>query len=61
VAAPAKLDPNKQLGESLGNIGEALARASGDPLVKAMSGGQILSMMAHIIQLEAQRVQQIVR
>jgi hypothetical protein len=58
VAAPAKHDPNKQLGESLGNIAEALTRASGDPIVKAMNPGQILSMMAHIIKLESERIQQ---
>ena len=56
MAAPAKYEPAKELGRSLGNISEALARASGDPVVPMLTNGQILSMIANIMRLESERL-----
>jgi len=46
---------------SLSNIADAISRAAGDGPTQQMTNGQLLSLIANIIKLEAERVQGIVR
>ena len=46
---------------SLSNIADTIQRAAGDGPINQMTNGQLLSLIANIIKLEAERVQGIVR
>jgi len=46
---------------SLSNIADAIQRSAGDGPTQQMTNGQLLSLVANIIKLEAERVQGIVR
>ena len=65
---PAKTAKRKSKGvrhhvhaASLSNIADAIQRAAGDGPTQQMTNGQLLSLIANIIKLEAERVQGIVR
>jgi len=67
-SVPAKTAKRKSKGVrhhvhavSLSNIADAIQRAAGDGPTAQMTNGQLLSLIANIIKLESERVQQIVR